>query len=98
MMAVLAAIVCHSDDSVAIAVRRLCVGEYFEVLRAGRGVIVRLEESIPVGHKFALVDISAGHEIIKYGEKIGVASAAIAQGEHVHLHNLEGMRGRGDLR
>ena len=34
---------------------------------------------------------------MKYGEEIGVASRAIAAGNHVHVHNLDSMRGRGDL-
>ena len=29
-------------------------------------------------------------------EEIGMASAEIAKGEYVHVHNLESMRGRGD--
>jgi altronate dehydratase small subunit len=33
----------------------------------------------------------------KYGEMIGKASAAIAKGALVHIHNLEGTRARGDL-
>jgi len=32
------------------------------------------------------------------GEAIGRATQAIAPGDHVHLHNLESLRGRGDLR
>ena len=32
----------------------------------------------------------------KYGEEIGMASADIREGEHVHIHNLESMRARGD--
>ena len=36
-------------------------------------------------------------DIIKYGESIGRASADIRKGEYVHIHNLEALRGRGDL-
>ena len=54
-------------------------------------------DDIPFGHKFALRDIAQGELIIKYGEEIGVASRDIAQGTYVHVHNLDSMRGRGDL-
>ena len=37
-----------------------------------------------------------GDEIVKYGQVIGHASKAIAVGEHVHVHNVESARGRGD--
>lgn len=52
---------------------------------------------IPYGHKIAVCAVAAGCPIVKYGEVIGVASANIAPGEYVHVHNLESLRGRGDL-
>ena len=52
---------------------------------------------IPYGHKLALCDIVKGEQITKYGEEIGVASHDIRKGEYVHVHNLDSMRGRGDL-
>jgi altronate dehydratase small subunit len=36
--------------------------------------------------------------VIKYGETIGLATSDISPGEHVHVHNVEGQRGRGDRR
>ena len=51
---------------------------------------------IPVYHKIAGTFISAGSEVYKYGETIGRASKDIHPGEHVHVHNLESLRGRGD--
>ncbi len=52
---------------------------------------------VPYGHKIALRDIAKGERIMKYGECIGAASADIRKGEYVHVHNLEALRGRGDL-
>ena len=52
---------------------------------------------VPYGHKIAVKDISKGEQIIKYGEEIGIATADIKRGEYVHVHNLDSMRGRGDL-
>jgi (2R)-sulfolactate sulfo-lyase subunit alpha len=47
---------------------------------------------IPIGHKVALKDLSAGDTVMKYGEDIGKIVADIAQGEHVHTHNCKTKR------
>lgn len=52
---------------------------------------------VPYGHKIALRDIAAGEPIMKYGESIGAASHDIKKGDYVHIHNMDAMRGRGDL-
>lgn len=41
------------------------------------------------GHKYALRDIRAGENIIKYGNPIGHAVVDIKKGEHVHNHNIK---------
>lgn len=58
---------------------------------------VQVFGDVPYGHKIASRDIKLGEQIIKYGEEIGMASKNIRKGEYVHIHNLEAMRGRGDL-
>jgi altronate hydrolase len=73
-------LIAHANDSVAIALTALECGE-----EAG-GVI--LVTPIPVGHKFAVRAIASGEPIIKLGHAIGLASAKIASGAHVHDHNL----------
>jgi altronate hydrolase len=40
------------------------------------------------GHKYALRDIAAGENVIKYGMPIGHATCAIRKGEHAHVHNV----------
>jgi altronate dehydratase small subunit len=92
------AIACHRDDTVATAVRDLAPGERVRVAGSEGGAVVEARGLVPFGHKLALRDIPRGEAVIKYGEKIGLATSAIGQGEHVHLHNVEGLRGRGDLR
>lgn len=52
---------------------------------------------VPYGHKIALCAIAKGERIMKYGECIGAASCDIQKGDYVHVHNLEALRGRGDL-
>lgn len=59
---------------------------------------IRSIDSIPRGHKIALQDFTPGEAIIKYGQIIGVASTFIQRGAHVHVHNVDSQRGRGNLR
>ena len=35
-------------------------------------------------------------QVTKYGEEIGIATTEITAGEHVHIHNIDSIRGRGD--
>jgi len=63
----------------------------------GKTVEVKMINDIPYGHKFALKPIQKGEQIIKYGTSIGRSIKEIQPGEHVHLHNIEPLRGRGDL-
>jgi hypothetical protein len=88
-----AALRLKDDDDVAVALRPLAAGEE---VRFGAESIA-LGDAIPSGHKFATRPIAAGALIHKYGQMIGRASAPIAAGRHVHVHNVEGVRGRGDL-
>ncbi len=88
-----AALRLKDDDDVAVALRPL---ERGQAVRFG-GAALTVRAAIPTGHKFATRPIAAGALIRKYGQVIGRASAAIGEGEHVHVHNVEGTRGRGDL-
>jgi altronate hydrolase len=72
-------------DDVAIAMHGVPAGS--EVL-AGESIRLRTSTDIPSGHKVALRDIGPGELVRKYGHVIGVATAPIRQGEHVHVHNL----------
>ena len=49
---------------------------------------ISIQQAIPFGHKVAIRDIARGAPIIRYGYPIGVATANIKQGEHVHSHNM----------
>ncbi|WP_187970796.1 UxaA family hydrolase [Aquibium microcysteis] len=53
---------------------------------------IEAKADIPIGHKVALKDLAAGDTAIKYGEDIGRFVAAVARGEHVHVHNLKTKR------
>ncbi len=55
------------------------------IIDAADNVEIKLED----GHKYARCDIKAGQEIIKYANPIGVATADIKAGEHIHTHNMK---------
>lgn len=58
---------------------------------------VEINAEIKAGFKVAIKQIEKGGKIIKYGEVIGKATEKITVGEKVHIHNVEGVRGRGDV-
>ncbi|MDY4489785.1 MAG: UxaA family hydrolase [Candidatus Faecousia sp.] len=65
--------------------------------KKGNSEIITVHGDVPYGHKIALRDIAPGEHIMKYGECIGAASHPISKGDYVHVHNLDALRGRGDL-
>lgn len=84
----------EEDDSVGVAVDAIEAGAETEghVQATGSTVKVTSTASVPYGHKIAVVDVPEGDPIIKYGERIGTATAPISAGDHVHTHNLKGER------
>jgi altronate hydrolase len=80
-----AAVRLHPQDDVAIAKTDLPVGI---ALALGADAQVGVRQPIPGGHKIALREIAIGEPVHRYGQVIGLASRAIAPGEHVHVHNL----------
>jgi altronate dehydratase small subunit len=90
------ALVMDGRDHVATALRDMAAGEQIRYLLSGSVTTVTLLDAIPFGHKLAIVNVEAGTEVRKYGEVIGRATAPIERGRHVHVHNIEGIRGRGD--
>lgn len=86
------ALVMHADDDVALVVVDVEAGQGVEA----DGRVIRAAQPIPSGHKTARRAIARGELVRKYGQPIGRATADIAPGEHVHTHNLESLRGRGD--
>jgi altronate dehydratase len=89
-----AALAIHPDDDVAVALRDLAAGETISVRQGSRVVSAVVREAIPMGHKLALRAISSGARIRKYGQSIGAATADIAPGAHVHVHNVASRRAR----
>jgi altronate hydrolase len=76
----------NADDGVVIARAALAPGTPI-----GGGVVTTAR--IPPGHKVAIRAHAVGEPVRRYGQIIGFATAAVAPGEHVHVHNL----GMGDF-
>ncbi len=91
------AIVIKQEDNVATAIQKIQAGTMARVEVEGREMGVKVVQDVPFGHKLALRHIGCGGAILKYGTAIGRAKQDIRPGEHVHVHNVESMRGRGDL-
>ncbi|HHV65808.1 MAG TPA: UxaA family hydrolase [Peptococcaceae bacterium] len=90
------ALVINPKDNVATALVSLSAGQTIKYFLGKEIKELTLLDNIPRGHKIALQDISEGQEIIKYGESIGSSVIVIKKGQHVHVHNMQSQRGRGD--
>lgn len=77
-------ILLSGDDNVAVAIRDLEPGARAET----EGVALTVRDRIPLGHKVARRAIAGGERILKFGVPVGVATRDIAEGDHVHLHNV----------
>lgn len=84
-------------DNVATIFGLACKNDTVQVLERNRGKVqIKLTTDVPYGHKFAVVPIKKGDYVRKYGEILGATTSDIDVGMHVHVHNLESLRGRGD--
>ena len=86
----------NEKDNVATALVAINKGDSVCISCHDGREMIQAQEDIPFGFKVSVGQIGRGDEIIKYGEIIGRASKNIAPGECVHIHNVEGTRGRGD--
>lgn len=92
---VVRAIMLNQADNVATLVDPGREGDTVTITGVGAGDLT-LAGDIAFGHKVATRAIAAGETILKYGKVIGQATQAIRQGQHVHTHNVEALRARGD--
>lgn len=74
-------IIINEKDNVGVAIEELEKG-----LKISEDIII--SELIPFGHKFALKDIKAGEDILKYGQVIGSAKKDIKKGQNVHTEEI----------
>ena len=80
------ALVLDPSDNVATVLADVENGE--AVILKGTAESILSTEKILFGHKIALRTIRAGENIVKYGQKIGVATTDILPGAWVHLHTM----------
>ena len=72
----------HPQDNIAVALADISADEV-----DGASGVTTLQ-SVKQGHKIAIAPISAGQNVLRYGQTIGQATADIVAGEHVHVQNL----------
>ncbi len=84
----------HPGDNVLCLLRDHAGGE---VPQTAGGPGPALRAPVALGHKVALEPIAKGGEVRKYGVPIGRATRDIAEGDHVHLHNLKGFLDQGEV-
>jgi SAF domain len=85
-------------DNVATALHDIVAG--FKARVAGPSAeqpSLLVVQEIRLGHKAALRPIANGDLVIKHGRPIGHATADIAAGEHVHVHNVISLSRETDL-
>jgi len=92
------AILIHGKDNVAVALRDIYENEEIMIGEENGSFRMKVSEAIPFGHKIAVRYLEKDETIIKYGEVIGRTTIAIPLGAHAHIHNIESLRGRGDLK
>jgi (2R)-sulfolactate sulfo-lyase subunit alpha len=62
------------------------------IMETDETVTLQAQDAVPLGHKVALKEIQAGDTLLKYGNDIGKAVAAIGKGRHAHVHNVKTKR------
>jgi altronate dehydratase small subunit len=90
------AIVLNASDNLATLIDPGLAGEVVRLQGEISGE-VRLLQDIPFGHKVCIAVTPKDSLVLKYGQVIGRASQIVQVGDHMHVHNIESARARGDL-
>lgn len=79
----------HLNDNVAVCTVAVNKGDVVEIMRPDgtKGEVLAVTDNTYC-NKIALVDIAEGDAVLKYGEVIGKASAAIARGALANDANI----------
>lgn len=83
-----------AKDDVAALLDNAPTGSAVVITLSTSGEVVdelTTRQEIPFGHKVAIHNIAEGAPIIRYSFPIGVATASIGEGEHVHSHNMRSL-------
>ncbi|MHC1759445.1 MAG: UxaA family hydrolase [Negativicutes bacterium] len=82
------AILISPVDDVVTVIVELTGGDRAVFFKNGEITQVPVVGTIPQYHKLAIRDIKKAETLRKYGEIMGQATRDIAQGSHVHDHNV----------
>lgn len=88
------AVAIHPGDSVAVVLRDVAAGERVAVRIDGRIREVTAIDAIALGHKIATVAIAAPYFRTEAPLAIALATSDIAEGQHVHVHNVASNRAK----
>lgn len=83
------AVIMHEIDTVVTVTKKILSGDDITYILNGEIFKVIATSDIPINHKTAIKDVKKGDVVLKYGERIGFASADIKIGDHVHTNNLD---------
>jgi (2R)-sulfolactate sulfo-lyase subunit alpha len=78
-------ILLHPNDNILVCVKQINAGDSLSI--EGKSIISPV--NIGVGHKVARFNLQAGEKIFRYGAPIGSMTEDVAQGHHVHMHNMK---------
>lgn len=86
-------VVINGRDNVGVAMDKLCNKDVLDIVVGDSKYSIVAKGPTPRFHKVAVTNIAKGEKVLKYGETIGIALRDILSGEHVHTHNIRGLRG-----
>jgi (2R)-sulfolactate sulfo-lyase subunit alpha len=84
----------ENDSAGVVVVEGVKAGQELSgwVMDQDKTIKTKVQNDIPIGHKFALKNLAQGATVIKYGHDIGKTVAPIKTGEHLHVHNVKTKR------
>lgn len=85
-------LIINKNDSVAVTIEELKEGDVAKYKVGDEMRKITIIQNVPIYHKFALVNVKEGDLVYKYGQVIGKATQDIKIGQHVHTHNITGIR------
>lgn len=92
------AVIIDEKDDVAVAIEPIKKGDEVNYKdKSGEVKTLNAISDVTIYHKIAIKDIAKDSKVTKYGEHIGEAISAIKAGEHVHTHNVVGVRENLDI-
>lgn len=79
----------HASDNVATLLDDATPDATVLIIGSQSGSSLTALDAITAGHKVALVDITLGAAVRKFGVVVGTATTDIRRGSWVHLHNIQ---------